>query len=46
MIFNALKIVIQSGNYNREDLLNNMDFYLLKGRITQSQYDELNVLIL
>ena len=46
MIYNAIKIVINGGNYNREDMLNNMDFYLLKGRISQKQYEELEALML
>lgn len=45
MIYNAIKIVINGGNYNREDMLNNMDFYLLKGRITQEQYNELDLMM-
>lgn len=45
MIYGALKIVINGGNYDREDTLNKMDFYLLKGRITQEQYNELEALM-
>jgi hypothetical protein len=45
MIYNALKIVIKGGNYDRQDLLNKMDFFLLKGRITQEQYEVLETLI-
>ena len=45
MIYGALKIVINGGNYDCEDTLNKMDFYLLKGRITQKQYSELEVLM-
>ena len=45
MIYNAIKIVINGGNYKREDMLNNMDFYLLKRRITQDQYSELEALM-
>lgn len=45
MIFNALKIVINGGNYDHEQTLSNMDFYLLKKRITQAQYNELEAMI-
>lgn len=45
MIYGALKIVINGGNYDREDTLNKMDFYLLKGRISQKQYEELEALM-
>lgn len=41
MIYNLLKKLILRGDYNKEDLLNKMDTYLLFGRITQEQYNEL-----
>lgn len=45
MIYGALKIVINGGNYNYESTLNKMDFYLLGDRITQGQYNELKGLM-
>ncbi|MEK3933991.1 hypothetical protein MKY41_01620 [Sporosarcina sp. FSL W7-1349] len=41
MIYNALKIVINGGNYDYEATLTKMDFYLLGDRIDIKQYDEL-----
>lgn len=41
MIYNLLKKLILRGDYNKEELLNKMDTYLLFGRITQEQYNEL-----
>ena len=37
MVFNK----IESGNYDKEDLLNKMDVYLLCNRMTEEQYKEL-----
>lgn len=45
MIYGALKIVINGGNYNYESTLNKMDFYLLGDRITEGQYNELKGLM-
>lgn len=45
MIYGALKIVINGGNYDYDSLLNKMDFYLLGDRITQDQYSELKGLM-
>ena len=41
MIYNLLKRVIINGSYDKQELLNKMDVYLLYNRITQAQYDEL-----
>lgn len=45
MIYNLLKKMILRGEYDKEDLLNKMDTYMLFGRITQAQYDELVALM-
>lgn len=45
MIYRALKIVIDGGNYDYESTLTKMDFYLLGDRITIDQYDELKALM-
>lgn len=41
MIYNLVKKLILRGAYDKDDLLNKLDAYLLFGRITQAQYDEL-----
>lgn len=41
MIYTLLKRVITNGSYDKQELLNKMDTYLLYNRITQAQYDEL-----
>lgn len=46
MIYNALVTTIKGQKYNQEQLLNNMDFYLLRGRITQEQYVALEQLMI
>lgn len=45
MIYKALKIVINGGNYDYESTLSKMDLYLLGGRITEEQYTELKNLM-
>lgn len=41
MTFARLKKLITSGTYDREDMLNKMDVFLMAGRITNEQYTEL-----
>ena len=45
MIFTLLKNKITRGTYDKEDLKNKMDVYLLCNRITEEQYNELTVLM-
>lgn len=41
MIYQALKTVINGGNYDYESTLSKMDLFLLANRITEAQYLEL-----
>ena len=41
MTFERLKKLIENGKYNKEDLLNKMDIFLLCNRITNENYQEL-----
>ncbi len=41
MIYKMLLKKIESGNYDKDDLLKKMDVYLLCDRITEEQYREL-----
>jgi len=41
MTYKNCKKVIQSGNYQYEDMCNKLDVFLLRNRITKVQYDEL-----
>ncbi len=45
MIYKALKLVIDGGNYDYESTLSKMDLYLLADRITEGQYNELKMLM-
>ncbi|MDD3139756.1 MAG: hypothetical protein PHX08_12385 [Lachnospiraceae bacterium] len=45
MIYKNLVKVITRGTYEKEDLLNKMDIYLLNNRITEEQYSELTALM-
>lgn len=45
-IYHMLKRIIESGNYNKDDILNKIDTYYLVGRITDEQYLELLSLIM
>lgn len=40
-IYEVLKRVISRGGYDAEDMRNKLDVFLLYGRITQGQYEEL-----
>jgi len=41
MLYQRIKKIIESGNYNAETLLNQLDIFLLNQRITNEQYAEL-----
>ena len=40
MTYNLCKNLIQLGNYDKADMLNKLDVFLLNNRITQEQYTE------
>ncbi len=40
-MYNICKKMILNGNYDKEDMMNKLDIYLLKNRITEEQYTEL-----
>ena len=39
--YNSCKKLIESGNYIKEDMLQKLDLFLLKNRITMENYTEL-----
>ena len=41
MTYGLCKKIIAKGNYDKDELLNKMDIFLLNNRITQEQYNEL-----
>jgi hypothetical protein len=41
MLYQRIKKIIESGSYNKETLLNQLDVFLLSQRITNEQYAEL-----
>ena len=45
MIYTLLKNKITRGTYDKDDLVNKMDTYLLFNRITEEQYNELMALM-
>ncbi|OHW61368.1 hypothetical protein EUAN_22180 [Andreesenia angusta] len=45
MIYNLLKRIIESGEFESLDITNKLDVFLLYERITLDQYEELNSLI-
>lgn len=45
MIYQLIKRVITSGNYDVGDMQNKLDVYLLYNRITQEQYEELTAIV-
>ncbi len=45
MIYTLTKNLILTGNYNKEQMLEKLDLYLLANRITAEQYIELVELI-
>ena len=40
-MYNVCKKLILTGNYDKADMSNKLDIYLLKNRITEEQYTEL-----
>lgn len=44
-MYNLCKKIILGGVYEKGDMLNKLDIYLLKNRITEEQYTELIDLI-
>lgn len=45
MTYKLLKKVIDSKMYDKQDILKKMDVFLMFGRITQEEYEELSMLI-
>lgn len=41
MTYARLKKLIEKGTYNKEDIMNKLDVFLLANRITEEQYQEL-----
>ena len=41
MTYARMKKLIQNGTYNKEDMLNKLDVFLMANRITAEQYQEL-----
>ena len=41
MTYARLKKLITNGTYNKEDMLNKLDVFLMANRITEEQYQEL-----
>lgn len=41
MTFERIKKIIQSGHYNKEEMFGKLDVFLLAGRITIQEYDQL-----
>lgn len=44
-MYNVCKKLILSGNYDKADMVKKLDIYLLKDRITEEQYNELQEII-
>lgn len=42
MIYKLIKRIIETGNYDKTDIQNKLDVYLVFDRITQEQYEELS----
>lgn len=45
MTYELIKKIISIGKYEKSDLLNKMDVFLLADRITQEQYQDLSTLM-
>lgn len=45
MVYILMKRLIAAGRYEAEDMMTKLDVYLLYGRITQEQYEELMSMI-
>ena len=41
MTYGLIKKVIAKGNYDKDELMDKLDVFLLAGRITDEQYEEL-----
>lgn len=41
MTYTRLKKIVQQGTFNKNDLMNKIDIFLLANRITEDQYKEL-----
>lgn len=44
-MYNIMKKIIQTGNYNKKDVTNKLDIFLAKDKITLEQYEELTNMI-
>ena len=40
MTYARLKKLITSGSYNKDDIMNKLDVFLMAGRVTEAQYNE------
>jgi len=45
LTYTFCKLIIQNGNYDKEDMLLKLDVFLLNDRITQEEYNELVAMI-
>lgn len=45
LTYRNCKKLIENGRYEKEDMLNKLDVFLLGNRITQSEYEELVVMM-
>lgn len=45
MTYTLCKKIIESGNYDKADMMNKLDVFLLNDRITDAQYNELVALM-
>lgn len=45
MTYQRLRKLIVTGNFNRDDMLNKMDVFLMANRITNTEYYELKDLM-
>lgn len=41
MTYSLIKKIIAKGNYDKDELMDKLDIFLLAGRITDEQYKEL-----
>ncbi len=41
MTYSRLKKIIENGVYDKEDMMNKLDVFLMANRITEEQYTEL-----
>jgi hypothetical protein len=45
MTYQAMKKIIESGGYDREDVMGKLDIFLIGNRITKAQYEELVAMV-